>query len=149
LDPGSSLFGENTKKPELKLANLTINPFVEEPPVLPMDIQAALPFFDNDLAIFLEMCQELIRNMPARMEELRSTLGRGDTASFSRAAHNLKGVSANFSATQVNRIAAELEQLGRQEDLSAAGALLDQLEFENKRLFEYMVSLGVKPIEPL
>jgi HPt (histidine-containing phosphotransfer) domain-containing protein len=146
---GTGLFGESPLEPGPNPAIQFVSPFLEAPPALPMDVQAALPFFDNDLAIFLEMCRELIRNMPARMEELRSTLGRGDTASFSRAAHNLKGVSANFSATQVNLIAAELEQLGRQEDLSAAGVLLDQLEIENKRLFEYVLSLGVKPIEPL
>ncbi len=141
--------GESPLDPASKPAILFVSPFLEAPPSLPMDIQSALPYFDNDQAIFKEMCQNLIRNMPARMEELRSTLQKQDTASFSRAAHNLKGISANFSATQVNRIAAELEQLGRQEDLSAAGVLLDQLEFENKRLFEYMLSLGVKPIEPL
>jgi HPt (histidine-containing phosphotransfer) domain-containing protein len=147
--PGTSLVSERPVEPGSKPAIQLVSPFIEEPPSLPMDIQLALPYFDNDQAIFNEMCLDLIRNMPARMQELRGSLARQDTASFSRAAHNLKGISANFSATQVNRIASELELLGRQEDLSAAGDLLDQLEFENKRLFEYMLSLGVKPIEPL
>ena len=147
--PSSSttgLFGESPVVGPKEPAAGIVGPFFEESPGLPMDVQSALPHFDNDQAFFLEMCQDLLKNMPARMEELRSTFGKQDTASFSRAAHNLKGISANFNATQVNRIASELERLGRKEDLSAAGALLDQLDIENKRLFEYMFSLGVMPI---
>jgi two-component system, sensor histidine kinase and response regulator len=145
--PGIGLFGEAPAIPDQNPARENVEPIVEEPSGLPMDIQSALPRFDNDQALFLEMCQDLIRNMPARMEELRNTFGKLDASSFSRAAHNLKGVSANFSAIRVNQIAAELEKMGRQDDLSAAGSLLDQLELENKRLFEYMFSLGVKPPE--
>ena len=115
--------GESPLEPGSKPAIQSISPFLEAPPSLPMDIQSALPYFDNDLGIFKEMCQELIRNMPARTQELRSCFQKQDMASFSRAAHNLKGISANFCATQVNRIASELEQLGRREDLSAAGVL--------------------------
>ena len=44
----------------------------------------------------------------------------------------------------VNRIAEELERLGRQDELEQAGPLLEQLETEMVRLREYMVGLGVK-----
>jgi hypothetical protein len=40
-----------------------------------------------------------------------------------------------------------LEKKGRHDNLSSAGALLDRLEYENMRLFEYLFSLGVKPPE--
>jgi HPt (histidine-containing phosphotransfer) domain-containing protein len=90
------------------------------------------------------MCQDFMKNAPARMEELSSSLEKKDAAAFSRAAHNLKGVSANFNATAVNRTAAELERLGRQDELPLAGPLLEQLETELVRLRDYMVGLGVK-----
>ena len=141
----TGLFGETPGIPEQSTSDLTAGSIIVESTGLPLDIQSAMPRFDNDQALFLEMCQELIRNMPARMEELNSTLGKHDTAGFTRAAHNLKGVSANFSATQLNRIALELEKMGRQDDLSDARALLKQLELENARLFEFLFSLGVQP----
>jgi len=139
------LFGENSAAPIQKSAEELVSPLLEEQPGPPMDIQTALPRFNNDRAFLLEMGQDLIRNMPKRMEELRSTYEKQDPAGFSRAAHNLKGISAYFDATQVNRIAAELEKMGRRNDLSTAATLLDRLELENKRLIEYMFSLGVKP----
>ena len=141
------LFGESPRLPTQPASVSVVSPFIEEPLALPMDIQTALPRFDNDQTFFLEMCHDLIKNMPLRMEELRNAHGNQDTASFTRAAHNLKGISANFSATQINHIAAELEQLGRREDLSSAGTLLDQLDLENERLFKYMASLGVKSVK--
>jgi signal transduction histidine kinase/DNA-binding response OmpR family regulator/HPt (histidine-containing phosphotransfer) domain-containing protein len=142
LDEG--LFGEAAGAPGPEPAAGSARPFVAEAQELPLDEKAALPRFDNDRAFFLEMCQEFMKNLPARMEELKSSLQKKDAATFSRAAHNLKGVSANFDAAAVNRIAAELERLGRLDELEQASPLLEQLEIELVRLREYMVSLGVK-----
>jgi HPt (histidine-containing phosphotransfer) domain-containing protein len=141
------LFGEATPSTEEKPVTPSVQPFVEEGPEEPLDIQAALPRFDNDKQFFMEMCQEFMKNLPQRMEELRSSLQKKDSATFTRAAHNLKGISANFDAAPTNRIAAQLEALGRQDDLSAAAALMDQLETEISRLREFMLGLGVKSVE--
>jgi HPt (histidine-containing phosphotransfer) domain-containing protein len=142
LDKG--LFGETAAVSEQEPAVGPVRPFIKEELELPLDEKAALPRFDNDRAFFLEMCQDFMKNAPARMGELRSSLEKKDAAAFSRAAHNLKGVSANFNATAVNRTAAELERLGRQDELEQAGPLLEQLEAELLQLREYMVGLGVK-----
>ncbi len=144
LSPDQGLFGETAGPSDQEPVVGPIKPFVDEAPEAPLDVKAALPRFDNDQAFFLEMCQEFMKNLPARMEELRSSLQKKDPATFSRAAHNLKGISANFNATAVNRIAAELEMKGRQDELEDAGTLLDNLDAEIIRLHEAMVSLGVK-----
>jgi HPt (histidine-containing phosphotransfer) domain-containing protein len=144
LDEG--LFGESPVLPNQASAAEWVRPFVEEAPELPLDIKAALPRFDNDRAFFLEMCQEFLKNLPARMNELNSALEKRDAATFSRAAHNLKGVSANFNAGPVRQMAEELERLGRQDELEQAGPLLEQLQAELVRLREYMLGLGVKAL---
>jgi PAS domain S-box-containing protein len=138
------LFGEVAEPPVPESPAEPVRPFVVGVPELPMDEKAALPRFDNDRAFFLEMCQDFLNNLPPRMVELRNSLEKQDAATFTRAAHNLKGVSANFNATAVNHIAAELERLGRKAELEQAGPLLEQLEGELARLREYMVGLGVK-----
>ena len=142
LDEG--LFGEESGPPDRESAAKPVSPFIEDMQELPLDEKAALPRFDNDREFFLEMCQEFLKNLPDRMEELNSSLEKKDAATFSRAAHNLKGVSANFNATAVNRIAAELERRGRQDELEQAGPLFEQLQAELIRLREFMVGLGVK-----
>ncbi len=142
LDEG--LFGEAAVSPKQASATERVRPFMEEAPELPLDEKAALPRFDNDRAFFLEMCQEFLKNLPVRMDELKSSFEKKDAATFSRAAHNLKGVSANFNANPVNRIAAELERRGLQDELEQAGPLLEQLQSELVRLREYMLGLGVK-----
>jgi HPt (histidine-containing phosphotransfer) domain-containing protein len=129
---------------ERETATKPVKPFIEEAPELPLDEKAALPRFDNDRAFFLEMCHDFMKNLPLRMEELSSSLEKKDAATFSRAAHNLKGVSANFNANAVNRIAAELERLGRQDELEQAGPMLEELKTEIIRLREYMLGLGAK-----
>jgi len=138
------LFGEEPVLPEQASAAEPVRPFVKQSPELPLDEKAALPRFDNDRTFFLEMCQNFLNNLPVRMEELKNSLEKKDAATFSRAAHNLKGVSANFNATAVTRTAAELERLGRQDELEQAGPLMAQLEAELARLREYMVGMGVK-----
>jgi CheY-like chemotaxis protein/HPt (histidine-containing phosphotransfer) domain-containing protein len=138
------LFGENIMASDRESVVELVRPFVDEVPELPLDVKAALPRFDNDREFFLEMCQDFMKNLPPRMEELRNSLQKKDSATFSRAAHNLKGVSVNFNAMAVNRIAAELEMIGRQDELDASGPLLDRLDAEIVRLREYMVGLGVK-----
>jgi len=142
LDEG--LFGETAGVSEPEPATRPVKPFIEEALELPLDEKAALPRFDNDRAFFLEMCHDFMKNLPLRMEELSSSLEKKDAATFSRAAHNLKGVSANFNANAVNRIAAELERLGRQDELEQAGPMLEELKTEIIRLREYMLGLGAK-----
>ena len=110
----------------------------------PLDVQAALPRFDNDQAFFLEMCVDFMKNIPLSVAELKNSLQKNDSGAFSRSAHSLKGVSANFNASAINRIAAQLEALGRQDELTSAPPLLDQLDEEIIRLREYMIDLGVK-----
>jgi CheY-like chemotaxis protein/HPt (histidine-containing phosphotransfer) domain-containing protein len=138
------LFGENIVASDREPVVEPVRPFVNEVTELPLDVKAALPRFDNDRAFFLEMCQDFMKSLPPRMEELRNSLQKKDSATFSRAAHNLKGVSVNFNAMSVNRIAAELEMIGQQDELDASGPLLDRLDAEIVRLREYMVGLGVK-----
>jgi CheY-like chemotaxis protein len=70
LPAEDGLFGESLEKSGQEPAADVIKPFVDEIPEQPLDVQAAMPRFDNDRAFFLEMCADFMRNMPARMEEL-------------------------------------------------------------------------------
>jgi HPt (histidine-containing phosphotransfer) domain-containing protein len=53
---------------------------------------------------------------------LRAAIERGDPAAVEQAAHKLKSSVGNFFAEEAHRAASELEIMGRNGDLSRAGA---------------------------
>ena len=75
---------------------------------------------------------------------MHKALETEDANSLLVQAHNLKGISANFSAGPIMRIAAEIEALGRDEDLTRAAELVAELELEAERLRVYCAEkLGI------
>ncbi len=111
---------------------------------LPMDIAGALPRFYNDENFFVEMCKDLLAHMPERIDAMEAALRLNDGNSLFRLAHNLKGIAANFNAGPVTRIASEIEALGKIEDTTLAGPLLDKLKLESERLRAYAAQqLGI------
>ncbi len=104
----------------------------------PLDLDSALHRFENDRAFFTEMCAEFMTSLTVRLNELRAALKANDAGALGRLAHNLKGVSANFSAGPLSHLALELEMCGKNEDLSDAPVLLDKLEAEAQHLKEFL-----------
>ena len=104
---------------------------------LPLDLAAALPRFDNNYDFFIEMGKEFVENIGTRIDELEKTIEKLDYKSFSRVAHNLKGVSLNFSADKLSKLAAELEQKGNNRDLSGVTQEIEQMRSEAEKIKKY------------
>ncbi len=125
-------------------ADAPVRSFITAETDTPLDLQTALPRFNDDHAFFLELCQEFMAHLPDRIQAMQAALKSGDANTLSRLAHNLKGISANFSAGPLSGLAARLETLDKQEDLTSAPALLEQIELESGRLRKFAKGLGVK-----
>jgi len=110
---------------------------------LPMDIEDAIERFDGDREFFIEMCGEYIQSLSVRISELQADILTHNDKDLTRHAHNLKGLSANFSSGPVTRLAADLETIGRQEDLSTAPEILAHLEKECERLKVFLNKSGI------
>ncbi|HWA86027.1 MAG TPA: Hpt domain-containing protein [Opitutus sp.] len=90
---------------------------------------------DNDeflreiIAIYLE-------DTPRRLVELEQGLRTADRPTFTRAAHSIKGSSANVGAMAVRAVAESLERRSANEDLAGLTGLITELkaEFERARL---------------
>jgi HPt (histidine-containing phosphotransfer) domain-containing protein len=74
-------------------------------------------------------------------EEMRAALAAGDSARFGRAAHSLKGNSANFGATHLTDLSRELEFLGKGGSLEGAGPKLEDLAAEYARVKQALEAL--------
>jgi histidine phosphotransfer protein HptB len=68
-------------------------------------------FLKEILGIYLE-------DMPQRIAELHRSGAAGDTESFIRAAHSIKGSSSNVGATEVRSIAETIEHSSRKQGIA-------------------------------
>jgi HPt (histidine-containing phosphotransfer) domain-containing protein len=75
-----------------------------------------------------------IEDTPKRLADLRTCLASGDVPTFTRAAHTVKGSSANVGALALKAIAERLELVSRKDGLSAVGTLIEDCEAEFGRV---------------
>jgi len=142
LDDG--LFGESASSTSRETQETApVFQAVSYADVLPINFDAALYRFDGDRDFMMAMCKEYKDHLPARLHEMHAALQDNDASRLTRLAHNLKGVSLNFSADAVADIALKLEELGKREDLTDAPALVSQLDVEVRRLEAYLSANGL------
>lgn len=84
-----------------------------------------------------DLIQELVglfkRETPSQIEAIRAAITARDAEQLRKAAHSLKGSSANLGVRLVSALGAELEKKGRSGAVEGADALLAQLEREYAR----------------
>jgi HPt (histidine-containing phosphotransfer) domain-containing protein len=83
--------------------------------------------FDDILDIFLE-------DAPKLLEQASTSLCSGDSETLERAAHTLKGLSANFTAPTAVEASYAVEILARERRLQSAALCFPRLEAELHRL---------------
>jgi HPt (histidine-containing phosphotransfer) domain-containing protein len=85
---------------------------------------------DDNGAFLKEIVGIYIEDTPKRLQDLKASLASGDVALFTRAAHTIKGSSANVGAVALSRVAERLEALSRNEGLGGVAALVASCETE-------------------
>ncbi|HTR96762.1 MAG TPA: Hpt domain-containing protein [Candidatus Acidoferrales bacterium] len=75
-----------------------------------------------------EIIEEYLASAPRDLQKLKGAVLANDVTATGSFAHGLKGASATIGARGFAAIAFELEQAGKQGDLSRSGATLDRLE---------------------
>jgi histidine phosphotransfer protein HptB len=106
-----------------------------DPTIINPDAIAALRDLnpgDND-AFLKEIIGIYVDDTPKRIEDLKKSLAAGEIALFTRAAHTIKGSSANVGATAVAAAAERLEAKARSAGLAGVEPLLAQCEAELAR----------------
>ncbi len=78
-------------------------------------------FLKEILGIFLD-------DTPIRIAELHTSRASGDAATFTRAAHSIKGSSSNVGASELRIVAEQLEHKSRQQGLNDVEELVAELE---------------------
>ena len=79
----------------------------------PVDWERLMLIADNDRDFAGELVQLFIESGDSVLRDIREALERGDMAALGRAAHSLKGSSANMCASLASEAAAQLESAAR------------------------------------
>lgn len=106
-------------------------PIMSQP--VPIALDRLLSFTDGDGQLERELSSLYLSTASLYLQELRGSLGDG--AAWERAAHALKGASANIGAEEVARLAAEAEHAAPSPELLArlAAAIDDVCRFFRER----------------
>lgn len=98
---------------------------------------------DND-EFLREIAGIFLQDTPLRLTELDESLSAGDVSKFTRAAHSIKGSSANLGATALRAAAERLEHESRTKGLGNVGGLIDQVKAEFSRAQDELNALIAK-----
>ena len=106
--------------------------------IAPVDWERLMLTADNDRDFAGELVQIFIESGDSVLQDIRGALERGDMAAIGRAAHSLKGSSANMCASLASEAAARLESAARAGVSEDVAKLEIQLRAETLRAMEYL-----------
>ena len=106
----------------------------EHPVIDPLAIENLRSLNPGDNDEFLrEIIGIFLEDTPLRIVELKESLAAGDAGKFTRAAHSIKGSSANLGAMVLRAVAETLEHQSRQEGLASMGGRIAAIQAEFAR----------------
>jgi two-component system, sensor histidine kinase and response regulator len=94
----------------------------------------ALGRIGNDEELLRDLCHIFLEESPKLVQKIQEAIASGDADAVMRAAHSLKGEASYLGAAATTQAARQLEEMGRDQDLSRAKATFTTLEQAVSRL---------------
>jgi len=104
------------------------------------DFQVGLQRVGGNSEVFKELLSDFVEELPGKEEKLRVFYENKDMEELYRAAHNLKGVSANLGALQLSECAQRLEKQASHGYTESTQALLADVSTAVRKFIEAAVS---------
>ena len=82
----------------------------------------------DDIDLLLELLDIFVADYVGKRKALEEAVSKKDFDQLKSVAHSLKGASGNISAKNLREVLIKLEEMGKSNDLSSAGATLAQLD---------------------
>ena len=101
-----------------------------------IDFQSGIQRVGGNIEIYKDLLSEFIEQLPDKLENFWSYYGNKDMESLHRAAHNLKGVSANLGALQLSDHAQRLEKQTSQGYTDSVESLLNGISSMARKSIE-------------
>ena len=104
----------------------------------PVDLQLLHQITDSDPNFELELTEAFAASGGAALNEIRAAAARSDPLALARAAHKLKGASANIYAAALASCCATLESAAHQPSQYRLNALISEVALEFERALHYL-----------
>ncbi len=88
---------------------------------------------------FLEIIEQHTQNAAENVSRVEEAIKQGDLEQLEHAAHSIKGASAQFGATQLNKVSIELEKLAKEGNLKRAEIVFRELRVAQQVTAEAML----------
>jgi HPt (histidine-containing phosphotransfer) domain-containing protein len=105
-----------------------------QPVIDPLAIQSLRDLCPGDNDAFLrEMVEVFVADTPLRIAELEESLASDDGVRFTRAAHSIKGSSANLGASALKAVAERVERESRARPIAQLAPMVEEIRAEFAR----------------
>jgi CheY-like chemotaxis protein len=85
-----------------------------------MDWDGVLAGVSDDMELFVEVCDHVLRDWPSMLTQIRIAIFMKDAAYLKKAAHTAKGCSSFFASKDISQAARTLEAMGADRNLAGA-----------------------------
>lgn len=111
-----------------------------------LDLRYLIEACDGDAKFIEDIIGDYLQEMPKYLAELDASLGGTQPSTMMRAAHTIKGASANVGAARVRETAARLETLAKKGTLDGSSILVRLLHKEIDRVRDLVHRQGVEEL---
>jgi HPt (histidine-containing phosphotransfer) domain-containing protein len=109
-----------------------------------INIPELIDRLDNDFELFVELVELFVDDSSALLSRIETAINSRDNETLRKAAHTLKGAVANFSAPAAFEAASQLEQTGKNAELTGAEEQFNTLKSEIDAVLAEMKRLAEK-----
>jgi Amt family ammonium transporter len=113
------------------------------------DFEMLLKQWGGDKALILSLIPKFQSQAQKELEQIEQSIAAGDAERTRQLAHGLKGSASYLCASGIRELAAQLEVMGREGDLSEADMLLMKLRGELQRCVDFRPDTATDTTENL
>lgn len=139
------VFKACSEQKRVKIKKTTASPNVQSAHPSVLDAQGAIKRFAGDQENYTKLLDEFVLSLSGKFESLVNDFQTGNWKSLSKHAHNLKGLSANFGASDLARKAFELDQCINENRRDEARQRLDEIDISIQNLRVEVLSFLKNP----
>jgi len=125
--PRAPALGASTASPAAAPRKTNLSP-------VPFDYAISVARLGGDPELFLDIVEIFLEDNPLSLEQAAQALAQGDAETLQRAAHTLKGMSANFAAAGAVAAAYAVELHAREGRMANAAGCFPQLQSQVQQL---------------